>query len=119
MSICAVFLAEQVDIFHSSMRMASQKSLETIRADDYIEYYIYPDLGQQLTSIEHTDKLLDELIVNLNADVGKLAADYIWHRDPIRLVKCNSLPLNEGNTGRQLYQKAFKLNIHFIFYFFV
>lgn len=79
--------------------MSSTNPSEIIRADDYIEYYIFPDLSSCSSNTKDVDDFLDALISNLNVDIEQITKDYIWHKDPFCLVKCNSTLLNESQQN--------------------
>lgn len=57
---------------------------ETIRADDFVEYFLFPEL-EQLQGNDSEQKLAN-LLVDVNECVRKFIGDYIWHKEPFQLI---------------------------------
>uniref|UniRef100_A0A336LLL9 CSON010150 protein n=1 Tax=Culicoides sonorensis TaxID=179676 RepID=A0A336LLL9_CULSO len=54
-----------------------KQPLEFVREDDYVEYFLYPEVS----SISELQKLLDEI----NEIVKEFSKEYIWHKDAFNL----------------------------------
>lgn len=56
--------------------------LQAIREDDFIEYYLFPKVNPELNS---EDKVIKNLLNEINDVVYSYTKDYIWHRDPFKV----------------------------------
>jgi hypothetical protein len=65
--------------------------LEDVRAEDFVEYYIFPNHNS-------VSSALDEI----NKKVSSYVKDYIWHKDPFFLKKVEGSE-NNGKTAKLLY----------------
>lgn len=83
--------------------MASQKATETIRADDFVEYFLFPDVSEVTSGGKQEEENLRELAENINTDIRPYVQNYIWHKDPFRLIpRCgNSNLLNEEQKDNE------------------
>lgn len=64
--------------------MAAKKETEVIRADDFVEYFLFPSLNEINGNNVH-DKL-DIFLNDVNEIVKKFTVDYIWHKEPFQLI---------------------------------
>lgn len=64
--------------------MDAKREIEVIRADDFVEYFLFPSLDQ-LQGNSTTEKL-ENFQHSVNDSVQKFTADYIWHKEPFQLV---------------------------------
>lgn len=64
--------------------MDSNKLTETIRADDYVEYFLFPSLDQ--LNGKDTNEKLNNFLGEVNAFVKNLTNNYIWHKEPFQLI---------------------------------
>lgn len=62
----------------------ANKATEVIRADDFVEYFLFPSLDQ----LNGTD--IDEKLQNFSNEVkefvGDFSKNYIWHKEPFQLI---------------------------------
>lgn len=56
--------------------------LETVRTEDYIEYYLFPDLKSNLP----VEKVLQTMIQQINTIADRFCEKYIWHKDSFRVT---------------------------------
>lgn len=54
--------------------MAGSAVLEDVRAEDFLEYFLFP---------QHED--MNEALNQLNKEVSLFTHNYIWHKDPFHL----------------------------------
>lgn len=64
--------------------MDATKGTEIIRADDFVEYYLFPSLEE--LSGNNVDEKLDNFLREINECVQQLTVDYIWHKEPFQMV---------------------------------
>ncbi|XP_031632908.1 protein ecdysoneless [Contarinia nasturtii] len=64
--------------------MDAKRGTEVIRADDFVEYFLFPSLND-LNGNNSTEKL-DNFLRDVNESVQKFSVDYIWHKEPFQLV---------------------------------
>lgn len=64
--------------------MDAKRGTEVIRADDFVEYFLFPSLNE-LNGNNTTEKL-DNFLRDVNDCVQKFTTDYIWHKEPFQLV---------------------------------
>lgn len=69
---------------HIQNSMDTKKGIEVIRADDCVEYFLFPSLNE-LNGNSTTEKL-DNFLRDVNDCVQKFTVDYIWHKEPFQLV---------------------------------
>jgi hemerythrin superfamily protein len=74
-------------------------ALEIVRNDDFIEYFLFPNIDQ-LTESDEEDKL-GELLEQINEISRVYTKNYIWHKDPFVLKARNrkSHLLNPESKG--------------------
>lgn len=56
--------------------------LETVRTEDYIEYYLFPDLKSSLP----VESVLDTVIQQIKTIADRFCEKYIWHKDSFRVT---------------------------------
>lgn len=64
--------------------MDAKSGSEVIRADDFVEYFLFPSLDE-LSGNSPFEKL-DNFLRDVNESVRKFTVDYIWHKEPFQLV---------------------------------
>lgn len=64
--------------------MESKNNTEVIRADDFVEYFLFPSLDQ--LSGNDVDEKLNNFSRDVNESVNKFTVDYIWHKEPCQFV---------------------------------
>lgn len=74
---------------------------ETIRADDFVEYFLFPDLNQ-LDGIDSDNNNLSDALERIRTQIfgaaNNFIGNYIWHKDPFQLiVKSDNLKLTNDN----------------------
>lgn len=69
-----------------------RRALETVRAEDYIEYYLFPDVAQtpnanaSSSSTEAVADILEQTARRVTEIASQFAAKYIWHKDCFRVT---------------------------------
>lgn len=79
--------------------MAGTSALETVREDDFVEYFIFPAINAN----DNEEISLKNTLESVNNVIKKLTKDYLWHKDEFNLgVRTeDSNVLNEDpNTGK-------------------
>lgn len=64
--------------------MDPNRATETIRADDFVEYFLFPSL-EELPGNEPDEKL-NNFLADVNNCVRRFIGDYIWHKEPFQLI---------------------------------
>lgn len=80
--------------------MESNKVTETIRADDFVEYFLFPSLDELPGTSE--EEKLDRFLQEINGHVNIFTKDFIWHKEPFQLIARSgdtSKLLNENEQG--------------------
>lgn len=74
-------------------------ALEIVRSDDFVEYFLFPNIGE--VSEGEEDDILCETLQQIDAIAKSYAANYIWHKDSFALKKRNrnSHLLNPESQG--------------------
>lgn len=62
-------------------------ALEIVRNDDFIEYFLFPNIDQ--VSEANEDEILHESLKQVNAIASVYTSNYIWHKDPFGLKARN------------------------------
>lgn len=74
---------------------------ETIRADDFVEYFLFPDLSQSNgidSGNNNASDSLEQIRTRITEESNKFIGDYIWHKDRFQLiVKSDNLKLTNDN----------------------
>nr|CAD7592661.1 unnamed protein product [Timema genevievae] len=61
--------------------------LESVREDDFVEYYIFPTgIEDVINANEETNKILQSLSTRVRTIVGQYTDKYIWHKDSFNIV---------------------------------
>lgn len=81
--------------------MSTKAPTEIIRADDFVEYFLFPELSQ-LDSIDsgnnNVSESLEQIRIRIVEESNKFIGNYIWHKDPFQLiVKSDNLKLANDN----------------------
>lgn len=81
--------------------MSVEQCTETIRADDFVEYFLFPDL-KQTAGIDgdsnNVSDSLERIRTQIIAEAEKFVGNYIWHKDPFQLiVNATNLKLTNDN----------------------
>lgn len=78
--------------------------LESVREDDYVEYYLFPECGT-LSECEQ-DTFLSDILDKCNKIVNNLTKDHLWHKDKFmllpRTVASNKLVNSDEKNGNFL-----------------
>jgi hypothetical protein len=74
-------------------------ALEIVRNDDFIEYFLFPNING--TSESDEDDALVEILKKINELSTSYTSSYIWHKDPINFKarNRNSHLLNPESKG--------------------
>lgn len=63
-------------------------ALELVRNDDFIEYFLFPQINSDSEAQE--DELLDGVLKQVNDIASSYTSSFIWHKDPFALKARNS-----------------------------
>ncbi|KAK9874394.1 hypothetical protein WA026_002741 [Henosepilachna vigintioctopunctata] len=69
--------------------------LKNVREDDFIEYFLFPNLSVISEAEEET--FLSTLLEECNKIIQEIAKDHLWHKDKLELV-CRSTNMNKLNN---------------------
>lgn len=58
--------------------------LEVARAEDFVEYFLFPNV--QSTELKDINEQLNNNLKSINIIVEKYCKNYIWHKDEFRLT---------------------------------
>lgn len=74
-------------------------ALEIVRNDDFIEYFLFPDIDKLSEADE--DKALSDVLKQVNDIASSYTANFIWHKDSFNLKakNRNSYLLNLESEG--------------------
>lgn len=64
--------------------MSAKQITETIRADDFLEYFLFPDLSEQNENGD--EEKLEKIRNDILESVRKYVENHIWHKDPFQLI---------------------------------
>lgn len=64
--------------------MSVRQLFDNIRADDFVEYLLFPNL-EITNGIKNDTNNLDEYLKTINLSVKEFVGDYIWHKEPFQL----------------------------------
>lgn len=80
--------------------MSLNQATETIRADDFVEYYLFPDLSVGNGFPDNEENFLRTFLDEVCDSIKEYVQNYIWHKDPFRLIPRwgNSNLLNEEQS---------------------
>lgn len=81
--------------------MSSGPALETVRAEDFIEYFLFPPINRE--SINAENETIVQCINRINEIAENYCGNFIWHKDPFRVIlrSWNSNLLIENQTEEQ------------------
>ncbi|ERL94349.1 protein ecdysoneless [Dendroctonus ponderosae] len=68
-----------------------QDPLQTIREDDFVQYYLFPRIEASDESLQ--EKLLEAVLAKADRVLERFAQNYLWHKDQIRFV-----PMTESSN---------------------
>lgn len=73
-------------------------ALEIVRSDDFIEYFLFPSIDQELGD---EDEVLSDISKQVKELATAYASNYIWHKDPfaVKARNSNSHLLNPESDG--------------------
>lgn len=85
---------------------SSSGILQTIREDDFIEYFLFPLLNNINDTNENE---LNNLLIKINKIINDFSVNYIWHKDNFHLTPrfLNSNLLIEAENGESNIGKFF------------
>lgn len=67
---------------------SKQCKLEFVREDDFVEYFLFPEIN---AACENLDEELEKILEEIKNLLKRLQKDYIWHKDVIKLtIRTNS-----------------------------
>lgn len=74
-------------------------ALESVRVEDFIEYFIFPNITTTILEIQ--TKELNDISQKINEISKSFIGNYIWHKDPfnLKIRHSNSHLLNNNNNG--------------------
>lgn len=95
--------------------MSTKAPTETIRADDFVEYFLFPDLNQSNGTDSGNNNVsdsLEQIRAQILEESNKLIGGYIWHKDPFQLiVKSENLKLTNDNDEEGDYNWVELINV--------
>jgi hypothetical protein len=62
-------------------------NFENFRAEDFVEFYLFPDINPENNEVESKDKVLDDLLSQVNEIASAYCSNYIFHKDPFKIHK--------------------------------
>jgi hypothetical protein len=76
-----------------------EMALEIVRNDDFIEYFLFPNIDQ--VSEGEEEDVLSEILSKINEISSAYTSSYIWHKDPfvLKARNRNSHLLNPESKG--------------------
>lgn len=80
--------------------MSKKEATETIRADDFVEYFLFPNINKQ--NVDEDEMIfMEQFLCELNKEVKTFIGDYIWQKDPFQLIiqTKSSQIVNENNQS--------------------
>lgn len=96
--------------------MSQNNVLEFVREEDFVEYFIFPSIKSENEN-EQQQQLLS-LLKKVNEIVSSLTHDYLWHKDPFKLIqrtsitsKLNHLISQNGKQFNLIDEKRFHVFI--------
>lgn len=57
--------------------------LETVREDDFVEYYLFPLIESNNEEIQ--EKILNDILEKANEIINKHTTNFLWHKDGFKL----------------------------------
>lgn len=86
--------------------MSLREATETIRADDFLEYFLFPGecAGNEAGETSYMEGLLREI----NEEVKTFVGDHIWQKDPFQLIiqtKASQFPNENKDNGEIICTK--------------
>lgn len=85
--------------------------LQTIRGDDFVEYYLFPPI--ETCNEKEEETILSGILTKANKIVKKYTNNYLWHRDEFKLVPRTSI----YNTLNHIDGKKGNIDLIKIHYF--
>lgn len=92
--------------------MSGRGSLEFVREDDFVEYFIFPQLTDEADDSEKAQRDLENVLQKVESIVSEVSRDYIWHKDEFRLTARTDrqqvlIQANGENSGSYSYFAIF------------
>lgn len=63
-----------------------EKALETVRDDDFVEYFLFVRRDDSAEDAEELVKRINQLNARVLELVDRMSDQYIWHKDPFNLI---------------------------------
>lgn len=89
----------------------TKKLLQTIRENDFVEYFLFPQLI--CDSEKEQENFLNKLLTKVNKVINKYAQGYLWHKDPLKLTPRTG----SSNILSHFEEQDRKFHIFLIIYF--
>lgn len=64
--------------------MSIKEATETIRADDFVEYFLFPNIHKENEDDEMV--FMEQFLCEINKAVKTFIDDYIWQKDSFQLI---------------------------------
>lgn len=76
-------------------------ALENVRVEDFIEYFLFPDIDVNLLDNNNETQALNDIYQKVDEISKSFIKNYIWHKDPfnLKIRHLNSHLLNNNNNG--------------------
>ena len=71
-------------------------ALEVVEADDYIEYFLFPDGLSEVKSTREVEESLKDVFSLISCTASEYKHEYIWHKDPF-----NVAPVPQEENGNK------------------
>lgn len=103
--------------------MTTKAPTEIIRADDFVEYFLFPALNPSSdidSGNNNVTDSLEEIRTQIVEESNQFIGNYIWHKDPFQLiVKSENLKLTNDNDEEGKYcDNKVLCSISFMLFFF-
>lgn len=66
--------------------MALSGVLETVREDDFVQYFIFPKITGNNENEESSHVSLNSYLSKVTDVINKYSSDYLWHKDSFNIV---------------------------------
>lgn len=72
-------------------KKTNQKKMEfsSVRSDDFIEFYLFPDIKVTNSGVENEDQILDDLNKQVNELANVYCSNYIFHKESFK-IQCKN-----------------------------
>lgn len=88
---CCRHCIQRRKIARSTEKKTNQKKMEfsSVRSDDFIEFYLFPDINVTNSGVENEDQILDDLNKQVNELANVYCSNYIFHKESFK-IQCKN-----------------------------